>query len=110
MPSATLLYTAEWVHPSRPDHALLEIETSIEVEWDDEQEDWFTVHGVYLVDDKWRNGIRLRKHIPLPLLLAEWVRSHIETDRQRIAKALCEADEDVVVVPGGGRLVLPEPF
>jgi hypothetical protein len=112
MPSATLLYTAELLHPSNPERTLLELEVSAELDWAFEQEGWFFVNDIYIIDDKYRNGIRLRSHVPLPLFLKEWVKSRIEADRKRIAKAISESpDEDEVVVERtGGRLVLPDPF
>ena len=111
MPSATLLYTAELLHPSNPERTLLELETSVEIEWEFEQEDRFEINNIYIIDDKWRNGIRLRSHVHLPTHLSFWVRERIEADRKRIANAISEADEDDVVVERtGGRLVLPDPF
>jgi hypothetical protein len=35
MPSATLLYTAQLLHPSDPSRCILELDTSVEIEWEE---------------------------------------------------------------------------
>jgi hypothetical protein len=112
MPSATLLYTAQLLHPSDPSRRILELDTSVEIEWDDEYEGWFTTHDIFLCEDRWREGVHYRKHFPLPEYLQLWVRTCIANDRQKIAKAITEAEDNVVTFTGtdGGRLSLAQPF
>jgi hypothetical protein len=112
MTSATLLYTAKLLHPSDPSRCILELDTSVEIEWDDEYEEWFSTLGIFLCEDRWREGIHWRKHLPLPQAIKDWVRSRIEFDRQKIAKAITEAEDNVVTFTGtdGGRLSFAQPF
>lgn len=113
MPSATLLYTAELLHPADPEHCLMELDTSVEIDWDEGFEESFRYHDIYYTETKGWGEFRYRKHHTLPRPVTDWVRSCLERDRKVIAESLSEGAEDDVVIaprPNGGRLDLPEPF
>lgn len=113
MPSATLLYTAELLHPSNPGDSIMELDVSVEIDWEDGFEESFRHHDIHYTETKGWGEFRYRKHHTLPLAIRDWVRSCIERDRSNIAEAISARDEDdVVEAPrlDGGRLSLPEPF
>lgn len=111
--TATLYYTAELAHPSDPDRILIELECAAEIEWDECYEKSFKVYDICHIEETSKNGVRWNRRSTLPLFIREWVRSCIEADRDRIAKAIDDRWEgDVVSVPrtDGGRLSFPQPF
>jgi hypothetical protein len=112
MPSATLLYTAQLLHPSDPSRCILELDTSVEIEWEEGYESRFTTHDIYLCENRWKDGFHWRKHFPLPESLQDWVRVRVACDRYAIAKAISDAEDNVVTFTGtdGGRLSLAQPF
>lgn len=113
MPSATLLYTAELLHPADSDHCLVELDTSVEIDWDEGFEESFLIHDIYYTETKGWGEFRYRKHHILPPGITDWIRSCLEDDRLVIGKAIAAGPEDdVVIAPrtDGGRLSFDQPF
>jgi hypothetical protein len=113
MPSATLLYTAQLLHPSDLDHALVELDVSVEINWEEGFEESFCHHDIYYTETKGWGAFRYRKHHTIPSEIKLWIRSLLEDDRLLIAKGIAAGSEDGVVEaprPNGGRLDFPQPF
>ena len=113
MPSATLFYTAELPHPTDHGRTIMELDVAAEIDWQDGNEAGFGIYDVCFIEEVSKNGVRWNRRSALPLFIREWVRSSIEADRERIAKAIfTDFEDDVVTVPrtDGGRLSIPDPF